>query len=198
MLRKIVNPQSGKEEYINTGGGAAGQTASDFHATGKYGYFSMHSSSIACIKCGKKISEKRVKYCIVEQYPFVCSSCHLDFRKQNRDLRKYCLYAECSICNREYFYTKNDLAKIFKVGEEEIDKSFLYQNCYKISKCICTLLMNDYINKIKIIHEGRSSYSIIPASIMKHWTKNKGGYNGRKPPRRIEKIKVKSKKKFRG
>lgn len=192
MLKKLG------DKLVDYGPGAAGDTASDFHASGKYKFIAKNAKNMTttpCIRCGTKLSKHMSEYCFHERYPYICSTCHLELRKQSKDLRKYCLYARCSHCRKDYFYNKADLARIFNVDPKIVDESFVAKKCQELTKCDCILMANDYVNTFRIMFIGRLSCNTVFAHKIHHRAGSKSGYSGFKIPRYMEKIKVKSRNK---
>ena len=84
MLKKILDPKSGKEEYMDTGaGGMSGQNSRDFHAVARDKFFSFskfHKVAEICFSCGRHLSEKEISSCYEKNIVFVCYKCRKKFQ----------------------------------------------------------------------------------------------------------------------
>jgi hypothetical protein len=86
MLKKILDPKSGKEEYMDTGaGGMSGQNSRDFHAVARDKFFSFskfHKVAEICFSCGRHLSEKEISSCYEKNIVFVCYKCRKIYRPE--------------------------------------------------------------------------------------------------------------------
>jgi len=141
MFIKKSDSENEKSKWKDIGSALAGNNAKDFHAVtlSKFYYLDKNKKAIErCNFCEKRLTEKRFKECLSENFPFSCNKC------TNQYGREY-------IQNTMYLYRCRNCGKITQTGLSKTSrKQGIRAPIGFQKKCDCTLWGKTY-HSVKIV-----------------------------------------------